>query len=416
MSDQAFEYATDDEQKARADADGVRSAVDAYLAALAPAEREDPAVITTALRELREAVKVQGAGGEDEHAKRAARLVAVFEREHESDQALRLALVEAVDPPPVIRMRSAAEIHDLRPAPILSLSGRGALLSIGTVAIVAGEGGLGKSSLITSLAVDVAAAAVARDGEAVLSEPIQPGPGRPAGPLTLHGGGGPVVLLSYEDDPGTVADRARKYAGLAGIDRDALRGLHVLEVDDPLFGPVPTDSGAELYNARPGRLPAWTTFEAAVSRVRPRVVFIDPATVAYCADQSSHASVREFVSALGRLARQYSLGVVLVAHSTKDTRRKRRPEDRDPFDPGLIAGSAAWTDGVRGVLAVQWGKGTGERVIACPKSNYGPARVMRGLKAIRTDYGEIVGFDGDGEWSKPGGQAEVVDGKFLRAR
>ena len=381
---------------------------DAYLAAAVPVSyiggsdtpvRDDEAA-SAALKVLRGALAIGGPSGEDEHAQRAARIRAVL-RGHESEEGLLLAMVEAVDPPPVVRMRSVSTIHDARPAPILSLSGRGAWLSVGHVALVSGEGGLGKSSLVTSIAVDVASSPPGVSGADVFDGPLTAGPGvRDAGPFKLHNGGGPVVLLSYEDDPGTVADKARKYAHRAGFPLAGLEDLQVLEIDDPLFGPVPTDSGAELYNARPGRLPAWRTLELAVARARPRLLVIDPVTVSYCSDQSNLSGVREYISALGKLARRYSLGVVLVAHSTKDTRKRRNNEDKDPFEPGLVSGSAAWVDAVRGVASLQWGEpdAPGERVIACPKANYGPARLVRGLETVRMEYGEIVGFKGSGEW------------------
>ena len=396
-------------------------ALDAYLAAAVPVVdsggadtpvRDDEAV-SAALKVLRGTLLIDGPSGEDEHAERAARIRAVLYDQHESEQARMLALVEAVDPPPVVRMRSVSTIHDAQPAPILSLSGRGAWLSVGHVALVSGEGGLGKSSLVTSIAVDVASSPPGVSGADVFDGPLTAGPGvRDAGPFKLHNGGGPVVLLSYEDDPGTVADKARKYAHRAGVPLAGLEDLQVLEIDDPVFGPVPTDSGAELYNARPGRLPAWRTLELAVARAKPRLLLIDPVTVSYCSDQSNLSGVREYISALGKLARRYSLGVVLVAHSTKDTRKRRNNEDKDPFEPGLVSGSAAWVDAVRGVASLQWGEADapGERVIACPKANYGPARLVRGLETVRMEYGEIVGFKGSGEWRDPRGSGADTRG------
>ena len=82
--------------------------------------------------------------------------------------------------------------------------------------------------------------------------------------------------------------------------------------------------------------------------------------------------------------------MIVIGHSTKAARVKGAG---DPFDAGLVAGSAAWHDGVRGVLSLQWRPNvTGARDLVCPKSNHGPARLVCGLDAIHQPDGAIVGF------------------------
>ena len=78
----------------------------------------------------------------------------------------------------------------------------------------------------------------------------------------------------------------------------------------------------------------------------------------------------------------------------------------DLFDSGLVSGSAAWHDGVRGVLSLQWriGGASGARDLVCPKSNHGPARMVCGLDAIRDREpdGAIIGFEAAGVgWHTP---------------
>ena len=81
--------------------------------------------------------------------------------------------------------RAVAEIHDPLPDPLLSLAGKGALLSVGEVCMLSGEGGIAKSALAVGLAVDVANANAA-DG-AVSG----------AGPLRWHGGPASTLLVCY---------------------------------------------------------------------------------------------------------------------------------------------------------------------------------------------------------------------------
>ena len=57
----------------------------------------------------------------------------------------------------------STEINDPLPAPLLSLAGKGALLSVGGVCMLSGEGGIAKSALAVGLAVDVANAADGAD-------------------------------------------------------------------------------------------------------------------------------------------------------------------------------------------------------------------------------------------------------------
>ena len=108
--------------------------------------------------------------------------------------------------------------------------------------------------------------------------------------------------------------------------------------------------------------------------------------------------------ALRGLAAAHAAGVIVVGHSNKAARKKEKQPD--VFDSGLVSGSAAWHDGVRGVLSLQWriGGASGARDLVCPKSNHGPARMVCGLDAIRDQEpdGAIIGFEAAGVgWHAP---------------
>lgn len=305
----------------------------------------------------------------------------VFASDADVDAALRDPELDARRRP-----RLASEIDDPLPDPILSLDGRGAVLTAGSVTILAGEGGRGKSSLAYGLAVEVAA--VPRDDDA---GPVS------VGPLTVHGGGGPILLVTYEDRPGLVAWALRSYASEVGRE---LGAVYVLDMAGrPVFGPLAEPGRPAMYNTRPVRLPGWADLAGAVEAIRPRIVVVDPALSAFVGEPNAVGPVREFVGALGELGP----GVLLLCHSTKAVRR----EGADPFDAGHVGGSSAWVDGVRGVLVLGAGETDGLSQLACPKANYGPARLLCGLQPVTAEpagEGRILGFrlaPGGAGWHRP---------------
>ena len=292
------------------------------------------------------------------------------------------------------------EVSGQRPDRLLSVARKkGALLSVGGVLVLAGEGGIAKSPLALSIALAMAAHQNNIYGD-------------------LHGGlfegiGGPALVASYEDWPAVSADRLRKLAAMWWSDTEtdigttALERVHVMDMAGrPLFGPASTDSGIALYNARPDRMPGWDDLWGEVKRVGARVVVIDPALSAYVSDANNAAPVRDFMGALAAQAIPLRCGVVLVAHSRKEARNSGK---YDPFNPGNVAGSTHWTDAARGVLTLTWEADmeAGTRVLAVSKANYGPARILTAVDPVRSSHGEIVGFTG-GPWQT---QAERKENK-----
>ena len=296
------------------------------------------------------------------------------------------------------KARRVSEIDDPLPDPLLSLAGSGALLSVGEVCALSGEGGIAKSALAVGLAVDVANAA---DG-AVSG----------AGPLRWHGGPASTLLVCYEDHAAHVAWRARRYAERQAC--DGLDRVAVLSLDAPMYGPAESlTGGAALYNARPQPLAGWKDVAAAARETGARLIVIDPAGEAFAGEHNNVSAVREFLRALRGLAAAHSAGVIVIGHSNKAARKKEK--NPDLFDAGLVSGSAAWHDGVRGVLSLQWriGGEAGARDLVCPKSNHGPARMVCGLDAIRDREpdGAILGFEAAGVgWHTPAREGETHGG------
>ena len=286
-----------------------------------------------------------------------------------------------------------------RPAPILTAAGKGgSVLTVGNVCLLSGEGGIAKSALALGLAVGIAQLDDREHGQVR---------------GLFEGMGGPALLATFEDHPTVTAWRARCLIGTLTNDaisqQQTLRRVHVLDLAGrALFGP--RDDGGR-YNERPGRLAGWWHLWSEARRIKPRLIVIDPALAAYVGEANAPAPVREFLTALATEAAELNTGVLLLAHSNKAARssKNQKPKPEDLLDPGHVGGSAAWTDGVRGVLAMAWKPegNAGERVLTITKANYGPARLTCDLAAIRHEKSAIVGFSTPtNPWVKIGGNSD----------
>ena len=253
-------------------------------------------------------------------------------------------------------LRSAADFADApQPAPVLwrddpaapDSTDVDAVLSVGEVAILASAGGLGKSTLV----LELASAAVAAAELGVAS--------RAACGLAVAAG--PVAVVSFEDAPARIAYRLR------WMNKDNVpAAVHLAPAPAPLWV-VAADHGGE---SRPGA--QWDELWRAVRELGARLVVIDPVSAAL-ADVSTTETgpVRAFLRALTTEAEAADAAVLLVAHDTKSARDTiRRGEDPGA---GVVAGSAAWYDGSRGVLSLMRDpkKGSDDRLLECVKANYG---------------------------------------------
>lgn len=303
------------------------------------------------------------------------------------------AMVEREPPDTPKRQHYAAVATDL-PAPILGIAAAesGAILTDGTILMLAGEGGVGKSVIAAQLAHGVASQAGRKD----------------IGGMFVAKRHGPVVYATFEDAPGVSAEQIAWHDRKTNDVQDTKLPVEMLDMNEhPLFGPVDRASGDHgLYNQRPDRLPGWHVLWEAVNDTRPALVVIDAATDAYVGDANAVPPVAAFMADVRRTARKapWVCGVLLVAHSTKaarNTRGNNKPSF-DPFDPGRVAGSAAWTDKARGVMGFMWdgreGAEPGARILAVPKANYGKARVACQPVPVRNEHNRIMGFVAQ-EWT-----------------
>ena len=314
-------------------------------------------------------------------------------------------------PPAPITATAARKLP--RPEKLLSASGQsGAVLTIGEICLLAGAGGIGKSALAGEIALAVASC----------SNPSAP---RDVGNLLdVHGRRGPVLWAAYEETPGEIGARLDALGEATG-QATALSAVHILDMRNwPLYGPGERNGAAGLYSARPERLEGWGAMADAASALTPRLIVLDPTLAAYVGEMNAVAPVREFVGALCDLARSCNAGVLALAHSTKAARGGGK-ESSDPFNPGQIAGSAAWHDAVRGAMVLDYDddpEAGPQRRLAISKANMGPARILRSAVPRRQGGGSdgwIIGFQAGGDsWHNPNApgaySAKTNDGSGLR--
>ncbi|MCY4554899.1 MAG: AAA family ATPase [Chloroflexi bacterium] len=295
-----------------------------------------------------------------------------------------------------------------RPPRLLSVSGvDGAVLSVGEICLLAGAGGVGKSALAGEIALAVA-------------DPGSPNEHRQrsaGGLLDIHGGSGPVLWLAYEEAPGEIGARLAALA-TATTRPKAPAAVHILDMRGwPLYGPGERHGASGLYSARPEPLAGWQAMTDATAAIKPRLIIVDPMLAAYVGEGNAVAPVREFLAALAGLARERNAGVLALAHSTKAARGSKKNAP-DPFDPGQIAGSAAWHDGVRGALVLDYEddpQAGPQRRLAVTKANMGPARILRPAIPRRKGAGSewIIGFQAAPNGGEQPGGEDTTDGSGL---
>ena len=218
-----------------------------------------------------------------------------------------------------------------------------AVLSVGEVALLSGAGGLGKST-ITRLVALAGATAAGKYGDA----------------CGLQVAAGPVVLVSYEDNPIRIAQHLKRL--------NPERPKHLLIWPDP----TPLWDSNRRRTDGCCRCKEWSRFWATVKEKRVQLVVIDPANVAFSgASPNDGGPVREFLFDLSSEANKAECGVLIVTHDTKAARNAAEAGE-DP-GAGAVAGAAAWSDGARGVMTLTRVSKSTDRIIRVTKANYGPS-------------------------------------------
>ncbi len=235
----------------------------------------------------------------------------------------------------------------------------------GVVTLLAAHGGTGKSYLSLLIAL-------------CLATGRHPFTGAPAERVK-------VLLYSAEDNMAVMQSRLARYMRLLGIDRTDLVGwLHILdatESDNVLF------VGGERTVGKVTRRFTWLADK--VASTGARVLIFDNASDALDASENDRAKVRQFLSALKRLAS----AVLLLSHVDAATSMT------DPTLAKGYSGSTAWHNSARSRWFMARRGDSDDIVLTLPKVNYGKAG---GEALIR--------------WSDAHGVFEVVSAREGRLR
>ena len=271
--------------------------------------------------------------------------------------ALRLPVVRSSgewrnkpDPDPVI-WRDHAQFPD-------------AVLSSGEVAVLSGAGKSGKSYIALALAVAAAKAEAERRSY-----------GNACG---LRVAARPVVILSYEDAPKRIDQRA--------ADMDTSASVRLIPDPPRLFH---FDRDARQW----GHSSDWPLVWAAIREAAPGLVVIDTGPKAMGGETNDGGAVIAFLQALEREARIGGFGVLLTAHDTKAHRNQVKAGEAP--DAGAIAGSGQWHDSPRGVLYLsKHGPGDAPRILEAVKCSYGRDGWGASLLPDYRDRENRVGYRG----------------------
>ena len=234
-------------------------------------------------------------------------------------------------------------------------------LPVGTVTLLHGRGGAGKSALALMLAC-----AIAGDGTHW--------PDGEHG-LRVTGERSPVVLATFEDSADEFERRRLALARrdyLPATDDQLGDRVHVVDLADrgPLwtvdrFGPVDEADASGL-----DALAAYASEHAA------RLVVIDPLYAAFGGSEIDRSHVGAFLTRLRRVAAELRAAILIVSHPAKGVAGGNRATAGE--DP---SGSSTWSDGVRAAWRLapesmpsnKADKAEKVDALTLTKSNYGPA-------------------------------------------
>jgi RecA-family ATPase len=209
-----------------------------------------------------------------------------------------------------------------------------------TVALLSGEGAVGKSILLLQLSV-----AVTLGSDWIGTLPIS----------------GPVIYLNCEDDDAEICRRLEAVATHYGVTRKQLSAdLHVLSL-------VGRDAvlGFADKNNRMQPTPLFEQVRVDALKIKPALIVIDTVADVFPGRENDRSETRQFISLMRGLALDADAAVVLVSHPSLAG---------ISTDTGL-SGNTAWHNSVR---ARAYFKDASEvddptlRILEWRKNNYGP--------------------------------------------
>ncbi|MEY9291489.1 RecA-family ATPase [Bradyrhizobium ottawaense] len=208
----------------------------------------------------------------------------------------------------------------------------------GDLTILAGNGGSGKTEIVTQLLVHTAA-----------------GLGDWLG-CTIENGS--ALFLSCEEPEHNIRDRVERIAKHRCIDPHGLTDLHLLFPD--LESTWLVHAGGD---GRLSRAPLLDWLEGWIRDRRPRLVVIDSIAAVFDGEAIARRQVRAFLAMLRKIARENDVAIVMLDH----------PSVRGMADGSGTANSVDWRNSVRSMLHLSDPDkdDQDQRTLAVTKSNYG---------------------------------------------
>jgi len=281
------------------------------------------------------------------------------------------------------------------PAFCLSNAPKSPVIDRGEVFVLAGPGGVGKSTLA---ACDLPLLAAGADlPNAPLIPFRQDGPdGR------WESFEGSSLIVSWEETPRWVMERIEARRG-PHEPRHEIHSLTIPRRDDlePVDEPLFAAPGDDLRAAPDTTALFDDLAQAAKGMDDLALIVLDPFAELFAADANAPGPTRALLRACKELAADARAVVCLLAHSTKAWAS-------NPFERSLIAGSGALSDGVRLALTMTLGRWPAEedddeddgglRTLGVLKASRAPSLQSATLAPVTGGSGAPCGFVCVGDW------------------
>ncbi|KKB80407.1 hypothetical protein VW35_04180 [Devosia soli] len=224
------------------------------------------------------------------------------------------------------------------------------LIPGGTVTIVNGDGGTGKSLLVAQLAL-----ATVSNTRWIGREVAQ----------------GPCLYLSAEDDLDELHRRIATIAERTGVPLSGLDDFHIAPLageDALLAAPTP---GSNVLVATS----LFSAVEQEIARLQPVLMILDTLADLFGGDENQRAQARQFIGLLRGWAIKYHMSVILLAH----------PSLSGMASGTGSSGNTAWNNSVRSRLYL-------ERVTVGEAGRaVEPDPDARVLRTVKANYGRVGG-------------------------